>query len=196
MNAKLTFGLTAGITGSLLLTAALLVPAQAPAGSAKPQICSDSTSYVVRKLDSAEQVDFCKTYKDRVVLVVNTASRCGYTYQYEDLEKLYSEYRDRGFVVVGFPSNDFGNQEPGKEKTIKKFCRMTYGVEFPMYAKTRVKGADADPLYRTLADAAGESPGWNFHKYLIDREGRLAGSFGSSVEPRSRTLVGAIERLF
>lgn len=130
-----------------------------------------------------------------MLLVVNTASRCGYTYQYEDLEKLYAEYQDRGLVVVGFPSNDFANQERGKEKSIKKFCRLTYGVRFPMYAKTRVKGKDADPLYQTLASAAGQSPRWNFHKYLIDRDGRLAGSYNSSVEPRSDRLVDAIEQL-
>ena len=97
-------------------------------------------------------------------------------------------------MVVGFPSNDFGNQEPGKEQSIKTFCRLTYGVKFPMYAKTRVKGQGANPLYRTLADAAGQSPSWNFHKYLIGRDGRLAGSFGSSVEPRSDTIVDAIEQ--
>lgn len=195
MIGKYTFGLTAGFTGAMLMTATWLIPTQAPAESAGQKVCGDSESYVVRKLDSTDRVDFCETYKDKVVLVVNTASRCGYTYQYEDLEKLYAEYRDRGFVVVGFPSNDFGNQEPGKEKAIKNFCRLTYGVKFPMHAKTRVKGERADPLYQTLSKAAGESPRWNFHKYLIDREGRLAGSFGSSVEPRSDKITDAIESL-
>lgn len=195
MTRHMTFGFTTAITGALLLTATSMIPARAPAGQAGPAVCGDSASYVVRKLDSTDRVDFCEAYKDKVVLVVNTASRCGYTYQYEDLEKLYTEYRDRGLVVVGFPSNDFGNQEPGKEKTIKKFCRLTYGVQFPMHAKTRVKGESADPLYQTLSKAAGESPRWNFHKYLIDREGRLAGSFGSSVEPRSPKIVDAIEKL-
>jgi len=187
--------LSAVITGVLLLTSSWLTSAQSPDRSPELQICSEKDAYVVRKLDSDEQVEFCETYRNKVVLVVNTASRCGYTYQYEDLEKLYSEYRDRGFVVVGFPSNDFGNQEPGKEKQIKTFCRLTYGVRFPMHAKTRVKSDNADPLYRSLAKAAGESPSWNFHKYLIDREGKFAGSYGSAVEPRSNALVGAIERL-
>ena len=195
MKTQYVLGLSTGITGMLLLTASWLAPAQATADASRPQICGDEASYPVRKLASNEQVNFCDAYKDRVVLVVNTASRCGYTYQYEGLEKLYSEYRDRGLVVVGFPSNDFGNQEPGKEKSIKKFCRLTYGVQFPMHAKTRVKGQDADPLYQSLADAAGQSPHWNFHKYLIDREGGLAGSYGSSIEPGSDTLVDAIERL-
>ena len=185
----------AAITAVALLTASWLALAQSPAAPSRPQICGDNASYVVRTLDSNEQVNFCEAYKNKVVLVVNTASRCGYTYQYEGLEKLYSGYRDRGLVVVGFPSNDFGNQEPGKEKSIKNFCRLTYGVQFPMHAKTRVKGKEADPLYQSLAIAAGQSPGWNFHKYLIDREGRLAGSYGSSVEPESDKLVKAIEQL-
>lgn len=195
MIRKYTFGLTAGFTGMMLMTAIWLIPTQAPAVSAGPKVCGDSASFTVRKLDSTDRVDFCEAYKDRVVLVVNTASRCGYTYQYEDLEKLYAEYRDRGLVVVGFPSNDFGNQEPGKEKTIKNFCRLTYGVKFPMHAKTRVKGEGADPLYQALSKAAGESPRWNFHKYLIDRDGRLAGSFGSSVEPQSDKITDTIESL-
>ena len=182
------------VTGIALFSTLRLAPAQESASSTKRQICGEYDAYIVRRLDSAEQEDFCETYKNKVVLVVNTASRCGYTYQYEDLEKLYSVYRNRGLVVVGFPSNDFGNQEPGKEQSIKTFCRLTYGVKFPMYAKTRVKGQGANPLYRTLADAAGQSPSWNFHKYLIGRDGRLAGSFGSSVEPRSDTIVDAIEQ--
>jgi len=189
------FKLSAFVTGGVLLASSWLASAQESTNQSSSIICGDTVSYVVRNLDSEEQVNFCEAYKGKVVLVVNTASRCGYTYQYEDLEKLYSEYRERGLVVVGFPSNDFGNQEPGKEKQIKTFCRLTYGVQFPMHAKTRVKGEDADPLYRSLARAAGQSPRWNFHKYLIDREGKLAGSYGSAVEPRSSALVEAIERL-
>ncbi|MCP3870712.1 MAG: glutathione peroxidase [Gammaproteobacteria bacterium] len=177
------------------MTASYLATAGDPAGSNGKQICGDEASYMVRKLDSQEKVDFCETYRDKVVLVVNTASRCGYTYQYEGLETLYFEYRRRGLVVVGFPSNDFGNQEPGKEKSINRFCRLTYGLQFPMHGKTRVRGEDAKPLYRSLADAAGQSLRWNFHKYLSDREGRPAGSYGSNVEPRSGTLIEAIERL-
>jgi glutathione peroxidase len=180
---------------TLLPTKYTTASGAAPHNPTGLKICSESDSYTVRMLDSSNRVDFCQAYRDKVILVVNTASRCGYTYQYEGLEKLYADYRERGLVVVGFPSNDFGNQEPGKEKTIKNFCRLTYGVRFPMHAKTKVKGKQADPLYRTLAQAAGESPRWNFHKYLIDREGKLAGSFGSAVEPRSDTLVNAIERL-
>ena len=195
MYTKIALNALSGLLSITLFTATWLVSAQEQTEESKPQICGSDTVFIVRKLDSQQRDNFCETYKDKVLLVVNTASRCGNTYQYEDLEKLYSEYQDQGFVVVGFPSNDFGNQEPGQEKSIKKFCRLTYGVRFPMYAKTRVRGKAADPLYQTLANAAGQSPRWNFHKYLIDRNGGLAGSYNSSVEPRSTTLINAIEQL-
>jgi glutathione peroxidase len=194
MKTTTTLAIAVGITGTLLLSANRLARADR-FQQAGDQICGKTSSFVIRRLDSQEREDFCAVYNGKVVLVVNTASRCGYTYQYEDLRKLYSLYRNRGFVVVGFPSNDFGNQEPEKENSIKKFCRLTYGVDFPMYAKTRVIGADANPLYRSLNNVAGQSPRWNFHKYLLDREGRLVGSYASAVEPLSCTLTEAIERL-
>jgi glutathione peroxidase len=165
------------------------------ADASKKPICGEGQSMTVRRLSSDEKEDLCSVNKNKVMLVVNTASRCGFTDQYEGLEKLYSEYRDRGLVVVGFPSNDFAGQEPGSEQQIKNFCRMTYGIQFPMYEKTRVKGDDASPLYKALAEAAGHRPRWNFHKYLIDRDGNYAGSFNSMVKPRSDKLVGAIEAL-
>ncbi len=176
---------------------ALSLPLTALSGDgetqARPLICGGGNEYVLRQLDSDRQDALCETYRGRVMLVVNTASRCAYTDQYDDLERLYASYREQGLVVLGFPSNDFGNQEPGSEGKIKQFCRLTYGVQFPMYAKTRVKGDDTAPLYKALTEASGQAPAWNFHKYLIDREGRLAGSFGSQVSPHSRTLVEAIE---
>jgi glutathione peroxidase len=165
------------------------------ATQAAPRICGDGDDYLVRQLDSDQRDALCETYQGKAMLVVNTASRCAYTDQYDDLERLYADYREQGLVVLGFPSNDFGNQEPGSEKRIKSFCRLTYGVQFPMYAKTRVKGDQADPFYRALKKASGDSPTWNFHKYLIDREGRLAGSFGSHVKPNSRSLLKAIEEV-
>lgn len=163
------------------------------ADGARPLICGNGNEYLVRQLDSDRQDPLCETYRGKAMLVVNTASRCAYTDQYDDLERLYAGYRERGLVVLGFPSNDFGNQEPGSEEKIKSFCRLTYGVQFPMYAKTRVKGTQADPFYRALTEASGEAPAWNFHKYLIDRQGRLVGSYGSQVSPDSRTLTQAIE---
>lgn len=133
-------------------------------------------------------------FSGKVILIVNTASFCGFTQQYEGLEKLYARYKDQGLVVLGFPSNDFGNQEPGSSKEIADFCSNTFGVKFPMVAKTSVKGPKANALFKQLAQKS-ESPGWNFHKYLIDREGRLARSFSSQVPPSDRRLVSEIERV-
>jgi glutathione peroxidase len=130
-----------------------------------------------------------------VVLVVNTASKCAFTDQYEGLEALYRRYKDQGFVVLGFPSNDFGNQEPGSEEQIKKFCRLTYSVEFPMFEKVSVKEGAATPLFQRLAEGAGAYPKWNFYKYLVDRDGRVVDSFSSFIAPESPKLVSAIERL-
>ena len=131
-------------------------------------------------------------FSDKVVLVVNTASHCGFTHQYEGLEALHQKYRDRGLVVVGFPSNDFGRQEPDDNQKIAEFCRTAYGIQFPMFEKTRVRGADADPLFRKLAERSGQPPSWNFHKYLIDRDGRSVASFASIVAPLSSELQQAI----
>ncbi len=157
--------------------------------------CPETLNFSKRTLGGEEEVNLCERYSGRVVLVVNTASRCAYTPQYDGLEALYREYKDRGLVVLGFPSNDFGAQEPGTEKQIQNFCRLTYGVEFPMFEKSRVRAGNAEPLYETLTRLSGESPRWNFHKYLIDREGQLVGSFSSAVKPQSGELVQAIEAL-
>ena len=137
----------------------------------------------------------CEAYAGKVVLVVNTASKCAFTPQYEGLEALHAHYASRGLVVLGFPSNDFGAQEPGSEAQIQSFCRMTYGVQFPMFEKTHASRHNADPIYRLLASLAGEYPQWNFHKYLIDRQGRLVGSFRSHVAPDDPALISAIEEL-
>lgn len=149
----------------------------------------------VRRLGSDEVVNLKNAYAGKVVLIVNTASKCAFTGQYEGLEALYAKYQDRGFVVLGFPSNDFGNQEPGTEQQIQDFCRLTYSVKFPMFAKTQVRKGKADPLFTGLAEAAGRYPKWNFHKYLLDREGRLVDDYLSFTSPQSRTIVGAIEEL-
>ena len=134
-------------------------------------------------------------YAGRVVLVVNTASQCGYTPQYEGLEALYRKYRARGLVVLGFPSNDFGGQEPGSNKEIASFCVNQYAIDFPVFAKTSVKGKAANPFFADLAKASGQAPQWNFHKYLIDRSGKQVASFVTRVEPGDPKLVAAIERL-
>lgn len=134
-------------------------------------------------------------YRGKVLLVVNTASQCGYTPQYEGLEKLYKRYKARGLVVLGFPSNDFGAQEPGSNKEIAKFCEANFGVSFPMFGKTSVAKGAVNPFYAKLAASSGAKPGWNFHKYLVDRRGAKALSFDTRVEPADPKFVKEIERL-
>ena len=131
-------------------------------------------------------------YAGKVLLVVNTASQCGYTPQYEGLEALYRKYKARGLVVLGFPSNDFGGQEPGSNQEIAAFCVNQYAIDFPMFAKTELK---KNPLFAALAKATGAAPRWNFHKYLVDRSGRQVQSFDTRVDPGDAKLVSAIEEL-
>jgi glutathione peroxidase len=157
--------------------------------------CPEALDHHKRPLTEQQAVHLCEVLGGKVVLVVNTASKCAYTPQYDGLEKLYDRYRDRGLVVAGFPSNDFAGQEPGTEKQIQDFCRLTYSVEFPMFEKIRVKGSSADPFYEHLAKVTGEQPRWNFHKYLIDRDGRVVASFPSQVRPQDERLVKRIEEL-
>jgi len=158
--------------------------------------CPETLDFNKRTLAGEQEVNLCESYAGKVVLVVNTASKCAFTPQYEGLEELYRQYKDQGLVVLGFPSNDFGGQEPGTEQQIQNFCERTYDVGFPMFEKTHVRKGVADPLYETLARLSGDGfPQWNFHKYLIDREGRVVGSFDSWVKPQSRTIVAAIEKL-
>jgi glutathione peroxidase len=134
-------------------------------------------------------------FKGKAVLIVNTASACGLTPQYKGLEALWRSYKDKGLVVLGVPSNDFGAQEPGTEKEIQTFCETRFGVDFPLTSKEHVIGAGAHPLYRWIAGELGEAatPKWNFHKYLIGKDGAIAGTFGSRVEPESGELKQAIE---
>ena len=141
-----------------------------------------------------EPVSLCQ-FRGKVLLIVNTASECGYTPQYDGLEKLYRRYRDKGFVVLGFPANDFGGQEPGSNKEIAQFCQLNYGVTFPMFAKTSVVGANANPLFRELSARTGKPPRWNFHKYLLDKAGQPVAVFESAVEPEDRRITTQIEKL-
>jgi glutathione peroxidase len=134
-------------------------------------------------------------YEGKVLLVVNTASECGYTPQYDGLEKLYRRYRHQGLVVIGFPSNDFGGQEPGSNKDIAKFCELNYGVSFPMFAKSAVARGAVNPFYERLARASNSRPRWNFHKYLVDRKGERVIAYETAVTPNDAALVKAIERL-
>jgi glutathione peroxidase len=154
---------------------------------------SELLDQTFRKLASKDELNLCETYTNKVILVVNTASKCGNTPQYDGLEKLYEQYGEDGFVVLGFPSNDFLGQEPGTEEKIQEFCRLTYGVEFPMFEKTSVKKGNAHPFFDSLADASGTYPTWNFHKYLIGRDGQLISEFSPRTKPYDPKLVAAID---
>ncbi len=137
-------------------------------------------------------------YKGKVLLLVNVASKCGYTPQYAGLESLYEKYKDQGLVVIGFPANNFGAQEPGTNEEIKSFCSRTYHVSFPMYAKVSVKGGDKTPLYHYLTEEANSATngeiGWNFTKFLVDRNGKVIARFDSKIKPDDAGLVGAVEK--
>jgi glutathione peroxidase len=172
-----------------LLFGAIQVHAAASDSSCPPLL---DTALPTLSDDKPESI--CQ-YKGKVLLVVNTASQCGYTPQYEGLEKLYEKYKDKGLVVLGFPSNDFGGQEPGSNKEIAKFCEANYGVSFPMFTKTSVTRSPVNPFYEKLMKATGARPGWNFHKYLVDRKGARALSFETGVEPDDPKLAKEIERL-
>ena len=155
--------------------------------------CPEVLDHEVRLLDSSETQNLCE-YKDKVVLAVNVASRCGFTYQYEALQNLYSKYGEDKFVILGFPSRDFMYQEYSDESKVKEFCSTEYGVTFPMFATTPVKGKKANSFYKTLNEISGQKPGWNFHKYLISREGKVL-SFDTNVEPDSEELTSSIAKL-
>lgn len=137
--------------------------------------------------------NLCTAYAGKVVLVVNTASQCGYTPQYEGLEALYKNYKSQGLVVLGFPSDQFGGQEFADDKEIAKFCKANFGVSFPMFTKSDVKGDKANPLFKDLIAATGQTPSWNFNKYLIGRDGKAVSHYGSDTKPQSADLTKAIE---
>jgi len=187
-------------TAALLLTAFAAIsvtqPVRAQAApvaalTKSPAACPALLKHSFKRLQDEAPQDLCQ-YAGKVVLVVNTASYCGYTKQYEGLEKIFAKYGGRGFVVLGFPSNDF-NQESGNAKEIADLCFNTYGVKFPMFAKTAVKGAQANPLHASLAKITGEEPKWNFNKYLIGRDGKVIEYFPSKVAPEDKQLTSKIE---
>ena len=183
-----------------LFAAVAVAPVHAAGQTAAPKVqaatptsCPAVLHQSFKRLQDDVPQDLCQ-YAGKVVLVVNTASYCGFTTQYQGLEALYAKYGSRGLVVLGFPSNDFGKQEPGSSKEIADFCFNTYGVKFPMFAKSSVKGAQANPLHASLIKATGEEPKWNFAKYLIDRNGKIVEFFPSKVTPEDKALVGKIEK--
>lgn len=193
---KTTLAQSASVLCGAALAATLALhplPASAQAAAPAAAACPALLQHSFPRLQDEKAQPLCQ-YAGKVLLVVNTASYCGFTPQYEGLEALHKKYADQGLVVLGFPTNDFGQQEPGDAKQIADFCFNTYGVKFPMFSKTTVKGANANPLYVQLAKATGKTAGWNFHKYLVDRQGRAVGSYDSNVTPTSAQLVASIEK--
>jgi len=174
--------------GLALVTAA--IPAQSKGGTGM-----SAYDFTVTSIDGAPLP--LARYRGHPLLVVNTASFCGFTYQYEDLEALWRRYRERGLVVIGVPSNDFGQQEPGSEREIKQFCQTRYDVDFPLTDKQDVIGPQAHPFFRWISTELGEAgtPRWNFHKYLVGPDGMLEGTWPSSVRPTDRAVTDEIERL-
>jgi glutathione peroxidase len=154
--------------------------------------CPSVLKFMKRKLNSQETVNLCESYQGQTLLVVNTASYCGFTPQFEGLEALNAKYQDQGFTVLGFPSNDF-NQESSDESKTAAVCELTYGVKFPMFEPISVKGEEAAPLFRMLARETGEAPSWNFNKYLIDKQGNVVSHYGSTVSPSNKNLIKDIE---
>ena len=172
---------------------ALQRPAMQPASPAvAATVCAPLLAQSFDRLQDEKPQSLCQ-YAGKVVLVVNTASFCGFTPQYKGLEALHAKYKDRGLVVLGFPSNDF-SQESGSNQQIAEFCENTFGVKFPMFVKTSVRGADANPLFRELARQTGKAPTWNFHKYLIGRDGKVVDSYGSMVPPDNPSFVRDVEK--
>jgi glutathione peroxidase len=185
------------VVGFVLLTLALAISAARAGRGAVESAASSLYGFTLADIDG-RQVSL-SAYRGKVLLLVNTASKCGFTPQYEALEKLSKTYRDRGLAVVAFPANNFGGQEPGTNAEIKSFCSMTYGVDFPVFAKISVKGAEIHPLYRWLTAKetdpafAGDIE-WNFTKFLVDREGKVIGRFPSAVTPDSPELTAAVDK--
>jgi glutathione peroxidase len=178
---------------SALAVAAFLLPASASAQAAGAAAsCPPILQHTFPRLQDEKPQALCQ-YAGKVLLVVNTASFCGFTPQYKGLEALDSKYRSRGLVVLGFPSNDF-SQESGTNKEIAEFCESTFGVKFPMFAKSSVRGAEANPLFKELAQASGTTPKWNFYKYLIARDGKVVESYSSMTSPDDRSFVRELEK--
>lgn len=174
-----------------------LLPALSPVAVHAADVCPTLLQQTQPRLQDEKPIDLC-SYAGKVVLVVNTASYCGYTPQYKALEALYERYRERGLVVLGFPTNDFGQQEPGSNSEIAAFCENTFGVKFPMFAKSTVlpsAGTATNPLFVALQRRSGQAPKWNFHKYLIGRTGEPVISHASAVDPKDPAFLKDLERL-
>jgi len=176
---------------SAVFVLALCQPALAQ--SSKAVACPAVLQHTVERLQDEKPQNLCQ-YAGKVVVVVNTASFCGFTPQYKSLEELHARYKDKGLVVLGFPSNDF-SQEPDSNKKIADFCENTYGVKFPMFSKTAVRGSDASPLFKQLTQRTDTTPKWNFYKYMISRDGKTVQSFNSNTDPLSKTFLAEVDKM-
>jgi len=177
------------------LLAALAMALGMAAAPVRAANCPGLLDRQLPRLQDEKPQNLCQ-YAGKVVLVVNTASFCGYTPQYKSLEALHAKYRERGLVVLGFPSNEFGNQEPGSNKEIADFCENTFSVKFPMFAKTAVAAKEGQsPLFAALTRSTGHAPDWNFNKYLIGRDGAAVSHFPSQVDPLDKAFIQTVEKL-
>lgn len=183
-----------GLYAGLGLTTALGLAAIAYVSLMGGAVAAEGSAYEYQFTSIDDAPLPLEQYRGKTVLLVNTASKCGFTPQYEGLQALWEEYRDQGLVVLGAPSNDFGEQEKGTEAEIKKFCEVNFNINFPLTSKIVTKGDDAHPFYQWARAEIGSGPKWNFHKYLIDPEGKLVGSFPSIVKPMSNKLRKAVEK--
>lgn len=163
-------------------------------GQAQAETCPDLLNFTAQKLRSNETVDFCQAYQGKVILAVNTASQCGFTPQFKGLEALYQKYKDRNFVILGFPSSDF-YQEFSDENKTSEVCYQNYGVTFPMFKTSPVRGKAANAFFKALAERSGTAPKWNFYKYLIDAKGNVIESFASMTKPEDQDLNQKIDAL-
>lgn len=177
-----------GITLNALISTLLFTSSMAFASS-----CPDILQGKQRLLNSTEEIALCDAFRGKTLLVVNTASQCGFTPQFEHLEQLHQTYKDQDFAVVGFPSNDF-RQDRGSEEKTAKICYLDYGVTFPMMARTSVLGENANPVFAEITNQAGVTPKWNFYKFLINKDGKVVATFPSSTSPTSTTLTNMIEQ--
>ncbi|MGB1028365.1 MAG: glutathione peroxidase [Pseudoalteromonas marina] len=185
MLKKMIIGFTA-----LLVSSTLMAQTQPNNEAINPQACDDFTNVDIRKLRSKESINLCD-YKNKPLLIVNTASNCGFTPQFESLEKLHKTYKDEGLVILGFPSDDFF-QEEDNEKETAKVCFINYGVTFPMFATSEVRGSDANPIFKHLNEQTS-SPNWNFYKYLVSADRKTILRFNSKVKPDSEKMIKAVE---
>ncbi len=177
-------------SGKLLLSVLLFAPSSAVLANQ----CGEILSHTVQKLRTKETVDLCESYKDKTLLIVNTASKCGFTPQFKELQALQEKYADKGLVVLGFPSDDFMQEHNDEEKTAE-VCYLNYGVKFPMFKTSAVRGDDANPIFKALIAKTGEKPSWNFNKYLVSKDEQQVQHFGSKVGPMDADFITELEKV-